>query len=181
MRFYIIIEKKTLWGVPLPGLPPTKGRAQARPRRRAGFQNGSPGEPFWSARAVWVHRAGHRREKREPSRATSSKPRGFLGARRPPGKSHAAKVPEPSLQSGGCKKRGRRNTVCIARTSDTADALCSRGKRGWGSAAFTQRAVPRASEVAVTFSVPFWSLKKEHSQEARTSRFATLSHKNSFR
>ena len=97
------------------------------------------------------------------------------GARRPPGKIHTAKVPEPSLQSGGCKKRGRRNTVCLARTSDAATALCSRGKRGWGSAVFTQRAVPRASEVAARFSAAFCAVKKRHRLGARTVRVARRS------
>ena len=78
---------------------------------------------------------------------------GGLGGVQPQGGSHAAKVPGPSPQSGSDKERGRRNTGCLARTSDADAAFCGRRKRCWGSAASTLSAVPRASEVAATFSV----------------------------
>ena len=96
---------------------------------------------------------------------------GGLGGVQPQGGSHAAKVPGPSPQSGSDKERGRRNTGCLARTSDADAALCGRRKRCWGSAASTLSAVPRASEVAAGFSAAFCALKKRHRPAARTSRF----------
>ena len=78
---------------------------------------------------------------------------GGLGGVQPQGGNRAAKVPGPSPQSGSDKERGRRNTGCLARTSDADAALCGRRKRCWGSAASTLSAVPRASEVAAGFPV----------------------------
>ena len=106
---------------------------------------------------------------------------GGLGGVQPQGGSHAAKVPGPSPQSGSDKERGRRNTGCLARTSDADAALCGRRKRCWGSAASTLSAVPRASEVAAGFSGFFACGAMPRNRAHRIKRDAKTNAKRWFR
>ena len=97
-------------------------RRPARLRTRAGFQNGSPDEPFRQERNGIVTESrclarNANRLGRPPQSPGVSK-----GARRTWGKAGGPEAPNRLPDGSRCKERGRGNTVCIASLSDAADA-----------------------------------------------------------
>ncbi len=73
-----------------------------------------------------------------------------------------------------CGAMPRNRAQGIKRSANQRNALVPKYTAPEPGPLAPPQAVPRASEVAATFSVPFWSVKKERIPGARTSREAQM-------